>query len=261
MTNAPYAPPVDRLLRLGDQGRDYRVLGLAEEHVPELLRMAADRALGGPGTPPAQRYARWHAWNALGDLADPRAAEPLLALLVEEYRDDVAFETLPGVLGRIGAVALPDLRALLADPAADGDLRIAAADAIAEVGHAHPDALGEAVEALAWQLRSYAEQSEFLNGFLIGHLADLRAVEAAPVMREAFEAGAVDELVRGDWEDVQIHLGLLEERITEPAEPEWLADDGPAGRPVQSVSAKAKAKEKNRRKAARESRKRNRKRK
>ena len=261
MTTAPYAPPVDRLLKLGDQGRDYRVLGLTEEHVPELLRMAADRALSRPGTPPAQRYARVHAWNALGQLADPRAAEPLAALLAEEYRDDVAFETLPAVLGQIGAVALPELRALLADPSADGDLRIAAADAIAEVGHAHPDARGEVVEALAWQLRSYAEQSEFLNGFLIGHLADLQAVEAAPVMQAAFEAGAVDELVRGDWEDVQVQLGLLEQRITESAEPEWSAEEGPGARPASPASAKAKAKEKNRRKAARASRKRNRKRK
>jgi HEAT repeat protein len=261
MTNAPYAPPVDRLLRLGDQGRDYRVMGLTEEHVPELLRMAADRTLGGPGTPSAQRYARWHAWNALGQLGDPRAVEPLLAVLVEEYEDDEVFDVLPAVLGQIGAAALPDLRALLADPSADGDLRIAAANAVSEAGHAHPDARDEAVEALTWQLRSWAEQSEFLNGFLIGYLADFKAVEAAPLMREAFEAGAVDELVRGDWEDVQIELGMLEGRITEPRQPEWGAGDGPAASPASRASARAKAKEKSRRKAARASRKRNRKRK
>lgn len=261
MTNAPYAPPLDRLLKLGDQARDYHVMGLTGEHVPELLRMAADRALGGPGTPAAQRYARWHAWTALGQLADPRSAEPLVALLAEEYQDDDAFETLPAVLGQVGAAALPDLRALLADPSADGDLRIAAANSIAEIGHAHEDAQGEAVEALTWQLRSWAEQSEFLNGFLIGHLADLKAVDAAPLMREAFEAGAVDELVRGDWEDVQIEMGLLEARITEPSEPEWGEDEGPGVPSASRASPRAKAKEKNRRKAARESRKRNRKKK
>lgn len=261
MTSTPYAPPVDRLLKLGDQGRDYRVMGLTEEHVPELLRMAADRALSGPGTPSAQRYARWHAWNALGQLGDSRAVEPLLAVLTEEWESDDVFETIPAVLGQIGAAALPDLRAMLADPAAEGDLRIAAANAVSEVGHSHPDARGEAVEALTWQLRSWAEQSEFLNGFLIGYLADFKAVEAAPLIQEAFEAGAVDELVRGDWEDVQIELGLLENRITEPREPEWGAGEGPAASPASRASAKAKAKEKSRRKAARESRKRNRKRK
>ena len=259
--SAPYSPPVDRLLKLGDQGRDYRVMGLTEEHVPELLRMAADRALGGPGTPAAQRHVRWHAWMALGQIADTRGAEPLVALLTEEYQDDLAFESLPRVLGQIGPVALPDLRAVLADPAADGDLRIAAANAVAEVGHAHPDARDEAVEALTWQLRSWAEQSEFLNGFLIGYLADFKAVAAAPLMQAAFEAGAVDELVRGDWEDVQIELGLLEERITEPREPEWGEDEGPGPRIASPASAKARAKEKNRRKAARASRKRNRKKK
>lgn len=258
--SAPYLPPVDRLLRLGDQGRDYRVLGLAEEHVPELLRMAADRALGGPGTPAAQAYARFHAWRALGQLADPRAAEPLVALLAEEYRDDEAFEVLPQVLGRIGPAALPDLRVVLADPTAADDLRIAAANGIAEIGHEHPAARGEAVEALTWQLRSWADESELLNAYLVAFLTDLQATGAAPLMKAAFEAGAVDERVCGDWEEAQVGLGLLRERIT--ASP-WDAeeeDDGPGAAP-RPVSAAAKAQEKKRRKAARASRKRNRKRK
>ena len=34
------------------------------------------------------------------------------------------------------------------------------------------------------------------------------------MIQEAFEAGAVDESVSGDWEDVQVALGLLGERTT-----------------------------------------------
>ena len=52
------------------------------------------------------------------------------------------------------------------------------------------------------------------------HLAELKVVEAAPLMEEAFAARRVDDMVMGDWEDVQIELGLLAERLT-PFRPEW----------------------------------------
>jgi hypothetical protein len=35
-------------------------------------------------------------------------------------------------------------------------------------------------------------------------------------MQAAFEAGAVEQGLTGDWEDVQVELGLLPERQTEP---------------------------------------------
>jgi hypothetical protein len=53
-----------------------------------------------------------------------------------------------------------------------------------------------------------------LNGAIISELLDLEAVEAAPQMKQAFAAGVVDESVAGDWEDVQIELGLKEKRDT-----------------------------------------------
>ena len=53
-----------------------------------------------------------------------------------------------------------------------------------------------------------------LNGFLINSLIDLRAVEAASLMERAFAADSVDISIMGDWEDVQIELGLLDERQT-----------------------------------------------
>jgi hypothetical protein len=38
--------------------------------------------------------------------------------------------------------------------------------------------------------------------------------ESADVIEQAFASGRVDLMVRGDWEDVQIELGLLDKRIT-----------------------------------------------
>jgi hypothetical protein len=53
-----------------------------------------------------------------------------------------------------------------------------------------------------------------MNSYLISSLINLRAVEAAPLMEEAFAANHVDISIVGDWEDVQIELGLLSGRLT-----------------------------------------------
>lgn len=43
---------------------------------------------------------------------------------------------------------------------------------------------------------------------------DLQAVESASIIEAAFVAKNVDISIHGDWEDVQIELGLLQERLT-----------------------------------------------
>ena len=53
-----------------------------------------------------------------------------------------------------------------------------------------------------------------LNTFILNALLDLTAVESAALIEQAFAANIVDESVVGDWEDMQIALGLLDERLT-----------------------------------------------
>ncbi|HEU0298899.1 MAG TPA: hypothetical protein VFR37_05575, partial [Longimicrobium sp.] len=127
-----------------------------------------------------------------------------------------------------------------------------------------PQVRDEVAALLTDQLRRWAEQDGTMNAFLIADLLDLPAVEAAPVMREAFEAGAVDESVAGDWENVQVALGLLDKRTTPPPRfqilpPSAFRDFEPASGPsLQSTRLAAKAR--NRRKMAKQSRKKNRRR-
>jgi hypothetical protein len=103
---------------------------------------------------------------------------------------------------------------------------VSAANALEEVGKRHPELRDWCVEVLVRQLEAWPEQSEGLNGFLIDYLVELGAVEAAPLMQAAFESGRADELIRSDWEDVQIDLGLLEERLTPPRPSPWMAPAG-----------------------------------
>lgn len=263
---APYPPPLDRLLALGEMGArrrewlDYVAMGFGAEHVPELLRMAADEALHRASSDDPRVFAPLHAWRVLGQLRAAEAAAPLAGLLLR-YEDDWARENLPRVLGLIGAPAIEPARAILADASAAPFTRVAAAAALHETAVRHPDLRDEVVALLTAQLRSWPEQGETVNAFLIDYLVELDAVEAADLMRAAFEAGAADVSVRGDWEDVQVDLALLSGRVTPPPPPPWLPRPAPrTGVVVEPPpsGARARRKAKNRRREEKQSRKRNR---
>jgi hypothetical protein len=225
----PYPPPLDQLLALGRPGvgsrepwPDYLAMGFGAEHVPELIRMATDAELVEGDAEAAPSYGGIHAWRTLGLLRAEAAAEPLLGLL--ETDDDWALDEIPDVLGMIGPAALEPLRGALARwsltlvPWTAG----AAAYGLGAVAMGYPETREAAVTVLARQLRWWARQSPPLNAMLVHELVKLNAVEAAPVIEEAFAAGAVDSRWTGeDWEDVQVALGLLPARITprEPREP------------------------------------------
>lgn len=264
--DSAYPPPLDRLLTLGDTGlhqrawHDYLGMGVAARHVPHLLRMAADPELNEAPFDDPRVYAPLHAWRALGLLRAPDAAAPLAELLVR-YDDDTAREDLPRVLGMIGEAAVEPVRALLADDSAELFARVAAAHALEQIGQRHSALRDRAVGLLIDQLIDWPEQDATLNAFLIDYLIELGASEAAPLMEAAFEARAVDQSVRGDWEDVMVNLSLLPERLS-PRPPRW------AGRlSVRDISApvspsrprgNADKKTKERRKAEKQARKRNR---
>jgi hypothetical protein len=256
---------LDRLLTLGDTGllqrawHDYAGMGVTARHVPDLLRMASDPELNEAPFDDPRVYAPVHAWRALGLLRVPEAAAPLAELLAR-YDDDTAREGLPRVLGMIGEAAVEPARALLADDSAELFARVAAAHALEQIGQRHSALRDRVVGLLIDQLIDWSEQDATLNAFLIDYLVELGASEAAPLMEAAFEANAVDESVRGDWEDVMVNLSLLPERLT-PRPPPWAGRlsvrDLPSpvsSRPNRKPDGKAKA----RRKAEKQARKRNR---
>jgi hypothetical protein len=223
-----YPPPVDHLLTLGRPSSglpwaDYRSLGLSDEHVPALLELLADERLSwevfDDHSDETPFWGKAHAWRALGQLRADAAIEPLIRILVTEEDDDWAIGDIPLGLGMIGPAALPPLRTALPVAARrDGHSwpAIQLTSALREIGVQHPEAREQVVEALVRQLRLWEHQDGEVNGFLIDALVELGATEAAPVMKEAYDAEAVDELINGDWEEVQVALGLLAKRRTPP---------------------------------------------
>ncbi len=220
-----YPPPVDQLLRLGEvkvgsPRRDYSTLGITLADVPELIRMIGDDGLHGADGELPLMWAPLHAWRALGQLKAAAAIGPLLGLLsrIDDYDDDLVGEELPGVLGAMGAAALEPVTAYLADSRHGEWARVTAAETIKKLGKNHPELKAECVTRLSAQLEKFVDQPETVNAFLVLALVDLRAVEALPVMARAFAAGNVDETVMGDYEDVEVELGVKKER-SEPRGP------------------------------------------
>jgi hypothetical protein len=225
MTASTYLPPVDQLLVLGEPGydpewRDYRALGLADEHVPALMALVEDPRLSWlawkEGDDNAPYWAPLHAWRALGQLRAASSAEALVRVLMRDDDDDWAGAEIPRVLAMLGPMALAPVLAALPEaarwpaPWMAGKL----GEALVQIATAHPETRDQAVDVLTRQLRLWPDQTGELNGFLVWDLLSLKAVEAVDAMREAFEADAVDESMVGDWEDVQVALGLLARRTT-----------------------------------------------
>ena len=222
-----YAPPVNRLLSLGEprhnESRDYAVLGISADAVPELIRMAIDESLNDGPQKSKLVWAPVHAWRALGQLRAPEAIAPLLTLFQRaDDSDDWVMSDLPEALARIGAPAIEPVANYLADLTCGEWARVTAADALGHIGQAHPDLRSECVARLIKQLEKFAEQPETVNTFVISALWDLRAVEAMPAIERTFASGRVDESVNGDLEDVQIHFGLKAQR-EHPRKPNRLA--------------------------------------
>jgi HEAT repeat protein len=246
--------------------RDYRALGLAAGHIPELVRMALDEDLHRADSESVQVWAPLHAWRALGQLSAESAAEPLLQLLdrIDDDDDDWTQGDLPKVFGMIGPAAIPGLRDFLADADHGEWARIASGEGLVNIVERFPESREQAIAIITGQLRRFAEQERVVNAFLVDALCDLKAVESAPVIEQAFAAGTVDLSVLGDWEEAQILLGLLEERVT-PAPNFFEMEFGPlpslgGPRVKKPDSRKASRKNKAKRKQAKASRRRNRKR-
>ncbi len=270
-----YAPPVDQLLTYGegqsvspDDWPNYLELGLGPEQIPELIRMATDEDLNWADSDSLEVWAPIHAWRALGQLRAEAAVEPLLSLFETLDESDWVMEELPEVFAMIGPAALAALAAYIADVSYDEEARMSAIPSVEQIGTRWPEARPACVALLMKQLERFAENEPEVNGFLILGLVELHAIEAAPLIERAFAARRVDLMVMGDWEDVQVKLGLLLPEEAEQRRPKKLLETPFRSTPRDDAST-ASAKESHQREAghrkakskmAKQSRKKNRKR-
>jgi len=207
-----YHAPVEQLLKLGDDSirklvwLDYLQMGISDQDIPELIRMATDEDLLWSPQESRRVWAPVHAWRALGELRAEAAIEPLLSLFDELSDDDWVGENIPLVFGVIGPTALPVLQRYMADPSPEEFSLVHASEAIWHIAQLHPESAGRCTGILFKQLMRFEKQPPIFNAFLIMRLVDLKYTAAESLIRLAFKHQMVDELLMGDYAMVERQL-------------------------------------------------------
>ena len=138
-----YEPPVSELIPFGERAlrgpapRDYREMGITQDHLAELARMSVDPVFDYDerGERP-ELYAPIHAMCAIVQIGSEQTIEPLVRLLeydaTADYNEvnDWFIGEIPEAMAKIGAAAIPRLSKLLADHSKHTQSRWAAATAL-----------------------------------------------------------------------------------------------------------------------------------
>jgi hypothetical protein len=239
MSSAPtYTSPVAQFLEMGEpefteDWSSYRQFGITPQDIAELSRMANDRALLDSDDEP-ECWAPMHAWRMLGCLQDPEGI-PALIQVFQDYSDNTTLwdwvgEDISLALGMIGSAALPALSELMADTSSGNNAKENAVTAITRIHGQYPESRDACVMALSQQLEQFISNDEDLNGHLITALvADFKAIEVLPLIEQAYQANRVNVAFIGDWQDVQVHLGLKEAPDRPPFNPiDWRREYEPS---------------------------------
>jgi len=275
MIEHTYTEPVSKLLRLGrpdNRGwHDYHDMGITRADIPELIRLVEDKQLRWMEKPDdipedeelPEWYGQIYAWRALAQLQAEEAIPALLNNLqeIDDYMDDWYGEESFKVFPMIGPAAIRPLAEYLADTKHGTWARVAASESLQKMVEAYPETKEECAAAIVTALKGYKENDESLNGSMVSDLVQMNAaLEHIGLIEEAFKAGNVDEAVDGDFEDIQVRLGLIEKRATPRPRPLWFNDNQVFSSDNLPAIKKSVKKEKNKRKQEKKSRKKNRKR-
>lgn len=207
----PYAPPLDALLAIGDippaELEERRLaLGIGQEHVDELLRMARDRALNTADSDSKEVSAPLNALYILSNLELGDEVAEIVPLLDIDF--DILSEELPEVFGKVGAPALAPLQAYLRDRTRWVWGHGRAAEALEQIARVHPELREQAVATLSEVLEQAETYHEMSVTGAMGALVDLEEANALPLIRRAFELDKIDESMYGPWSEVQSELGV-----------------------------------------------------
>jgi hypothetical protein len=220
MPTHPYMPPLDKLLTYTNiKGDDplpeisyVETFGIGKDDIPELIRMATDDYLNSEDANEFEFAAPLHAVRALAELHAEDAIEPLLTLYDKASQNDNEWmlETLVDVFTAIGPATLPSLEQFLADPLHDDSAKNYITEILEQIAEKYPETRTECIAIATRCLADFEVNDPGLNAFLIADLMSMKAVEAAPLIQEAFANDCVEEFWCGDWDEVQYELGLKE---------------------------------------------------
>lgn len=227
MIEHTYTEPVAKLLTLGrpdNRGwRDYLKMGFTRADIPELIRLVDDKKLRWMKKPDdvpedgdiTEWYGQIHAWRTLAQLKAEEAIPVLLSILheIDEFGDDWYGDESFKVFPMIGPAAIRPLAEYLADTKHGTWARVAVSASLEKMVKEHPKTKAACAAAVVAALLGHKDNDAALNGSMISNLVYMNAArEHMGLIEEAFNSGNVDESVDGDFEDIQVKLGLIEKR-------------------------------------------------
>jgi len=250
---------------------DYPSLGFTPAHVHELIHILNtttqiwEQAFEADTI--EENLTEWapiHAWRALAQLGAVEALPAMLRLHETEGESDWVGEEIPVVLSRFGPSVLEELRAYLCNPKNETWTRVGVARAVGLISKDFSESRADCMDALSAGLELFEQNDETVNGFIISYLADMDAPETAPLVERAFGSERVDLSIMGDFEEFQIAVGLLKERLTPPPKYGWFMPEiretfVEYEEQMKKRQRQAEKKEKQKRKQAKKARKRHRK--
>jgi len=192
-------------------------LGLDEGDVDALVELAKRWIEVAHDANVAATDAMWaplHACHALAELDAVIVVPTMLAMLdpLGPTDDDWTCEHFMAVCRRLGTAVLPVLVPYVLDAKNGQHSRTQAMLELAALAKRHPTTRPTVVAALAELVERMDPNTRELNGFTVGALAWLTAVEHAALIGRAFARGVVDHDTSGGWPYVRRELGLGQRR-------------------------------------------------
>ena len=204
-----YPPRLQNLLKLGWQADEKATrarLGRAANwrpFIPDLTALVLDEGLlsGWPAEPPS--WAPLHALRLLGRLRAHQSAGRLLALMDRE--DDWLSDLLPSVWAEMGPQAAEPLWAYVRDRQHDPEQRGNVMIGLQRLAEKRRSYRREVVAGLSQLLDDAPGEDGTANAYIAHVLGNLRAVEALPALRRAYDEDRIN-LGIVSWDDVMIEM-------------------------------------------------------
>ena len=197
----------------GQKWLDYSKFGITSSDAKQLVALIKDKEGEFYESEEEDYWVPLHAWRALKPLM-PGGLESLINGFNSFCEDEWAQDEIPEVIAAARNHAIEPLVDFILNADNASQARFMAIDALSQIGKAHSFLRAKAIDNLSKCIQTLGAKDDAVNGFVISHLVDLKAVDAHAVIQAAFAEERVDMSISGDLEDVEIGLGLRTERTT-----------------------------------------------
>lgn len=211
-STGPFEPPLDQLLVFGEIDREtlsQRVaeLGIGQQHVPELVRMARDRSLITIVGEEPEGWGPVYATQILEMLDVSDVVADLIPILDVDL-DRLADNTIAALGAASSPAAVEPLAAYANDHTRWSIGRNRAIEVLYRLVKRYPDIREQVIAIFGDMLANAEHDSKTVVSELASELVSLKATETLPLIRRAFELQKVDEFYCGSWGDVLKELGV-----------------------------------------------------